>query len=581
MEFKLEYTPQDKQQEYHAIGSGRFVKFMPYLYNGFPMSDKIEAEKPLEERLERYKRGELTMLEQYIVELDNLIHEAVYGGARGGGKSYADSGEAGMLANIFPGIKVGIFRQTLGALNDSITDKLLNMLPKKLKDKKNGWKYQKKDNHILYQHNDSVIKLNYCENYQDALKYRGREYDIIIVDEECDLDNKTVNFLKSTLRTAKFIKFEDGTPCRYPIGHKNRYFIDKDGNVTKKLNVVNYPSFYRASVNPEGPGFIRVRDTYVYPTDYGKKVVEEKLTKNNGQVVIRRKAFIQALMIDNQYLNDDYEFQFKDMTKEERAKNVDGNWDVSDTNFFRKFRESIHTFENVEDLLTNEQKSYVKDGFEFPEYFECYGALDWGFYPDYAALGIWFMGDDLVVKRFEFIWQNKAINQASLYILELQEKYNFKMKALAIPHDMAKKGENYQNTKGEIIGFTKENVLNHYGIPTVVTTGRREDGWDKVHQLQAERNEDGSPLVRYHKSCIKTISGYQTLSRDPIKYKDIRDGQEDHCADSDRYLAVMYSKYLNTRKKIIQEKSWRQKLIEKNSSYNTQTTKHNFSKYMR
>jgi hypothetical protein len=83
MDFKLDYTPQDKQKEFHAIGSARFVKFMPYLYNGFPLSDKIEAEKPYEERKERYERGELTMLEQYIIELDNLIDEAVYGGSRG------------------------------------------------------------------------------------------------------------------------------------------------------------------------------------------------------------------------------------------------------------------------------------------------------------------------------------------------------------------------------------------------------------------------------------------------------------------------------------------------------------------
>ena len=79
MEFRLAYKPQDKQEDYHAIGSGKFVKFTPYLYNGFPMSDKVEAEKPYEERKERYERGELTMLEQYIVELDNIIHEAVYG----------------------------------------------------------------------------------------------------------------------------------------------------------------------------------------------------------------------------------------------------------------------------------------------------------------------------------------------------------------------------------------------------------------------------------------------------------------------------------------------------------------------
>ncbi len=151
-----------------------------------------------------------------------------------------------MDANIFPGIKIGIFRKTYAALNESITDKLLAMLPKELMGKSNGWRYIRKDNKIIFDHNNSTIKLCFCENYNDALKYRGYEFDIIIVDEEADLDNKTVNFLKSTLRTAKFVTYEDGSPVYYPAGHKKEFDIDGD------RKVVNYPTIYLYSCNPEG-----------------------------------------------------------------------------------------------------------------------------------------------------------------------------------------------------------------------------------------------------------------------------------------------------------------------------------------
>lgn len=83
VEFKINYEPQEVQKKYHAIGSGSFVEFMPQLYNGFSMDDKLETEKSIEERTERYARGELTMLEKYILQMDYLIHEAVYGGSRG------------------------------------------------------------------------------------------------------------------------------------------------------------------------------------------------------------------------------------------------------------------------------------------------------------------------------------------------------------------------------------------------------------------------------------------------------------------------------------------------------------------
>lgn len=474
-----------------------------------------------------------------------------------------------MLANIFPGIKIGVFRATYTSLNESITEKLLAMLPKDLKDKPGiGWKYVKKDNQIKFLHNGSVIKLCYCDSLQDAYKYRGWEFDVLIIDEECDLDDATVAFLKGTLRTAKFVTYEDGTPCRYPIGHEKRYLMDKDGNPTEELAYVKYLNISRSSVNPEGNGFIRVRDQFVRPTNYGKKVLERVKTLRNGVQVIRRRAFIQAKMEDNKFLNEDYELQFEGMSEAERLKNVEGNWDVSDSNFFRKFKSAKfakggHIIDDINEILNAEEREYVEPGQEFPNWFKCFGSLDWGFYPDYAALAVWYVGGNHVVKRYELLWNNLAINEAAQKILKLQEEYNFKMETLFVPHDMARAGELYQNSKGEVLGDTKEKVLAAYGIRTIVTRGERAEGWDKVHQLQAEMNSDGTPLFKIHSSCVKTIAQYQTLARDHIKYKDIRNGQEDHCADSDRYFAVPYSRFLNQDRAVVIELSHRDKLIKK------------------
>ena len=159
MEFTINYTPQKRQKIYHSYGSGKFHKYMHYFYNGFPMQDKAEMEAPLRERIQRLKTKGPNVTEQYIMELDNIVTEIGFGGSRGGGKSFADAGEGAMDANIFPDIKIGIFRQNYNALNESITEKLLAMLPRELKDKANGWKYSKKDNQIKFLHNGSVIKL--------------------------------------------------------------------------------------------------------------------------------------------------------------------------------------------------------------------------------------------------------------------------------------------------------------------------------------------------------------------------------------------------------------------------------------
>ncbi len=531
--------------------------------------------KPLEERMKRIEKvitGEEQLLnvERYIMELDNLVHEIGFGGSRGGGKSFADAGEGAMDANIFPSIKIGIFRKTYAALNESITDKLIDMLPRELRDKTNGWKYVRKDNQIIFNHNGSVIKLCYCENYNDALKYRGYEFDILIIDEEADLDNKTVNFLKGILRTAKFIKYEDGTPVYYPAGHPKEF--DEDG----ERKVVNYPTLYFFSCNPEGPGFIRVRDEFVRPTDYGQQIVETEKLLGSGKTVIRRKAFVQSKMKDNKYLNDDYEIQFSGMTDVERAKNVDGNWEVSDSNFFINFDEEMHGIKDANEILTKEQQDDVLNGQDFPSYWKCYGGLDWGFYPDYCALSVYFLGDSNVVKRYEFKWWRKSITEAAGWIIELEKKYNFHMEILAIPHDMAKAGEKYRNTKGEFLGETKEKVLKHYGIRTAVTRLSRADGWDKVHDLMYFKDDKGKPVWRIYKNCKMSISQFQTLSRDETKFNDIKEGQEDHFADSDRYFAILYSVHINPTKKIKEHKTHRQRVIDFELGKRTKTRKYNY-----
>ena len=78
-DFVIDYKPQARQKIYHSYGSGKFQPYMEFFYNGFPMSEKEEMEKPLSERMERLKRGDALAIERYIMELDNLVNEIGYG----------------------------------------------------------------------------------------------------------------------------------------------------------------------------------------------------------------------------------------------------------------------------------------------------------------------------------------------------------------------------------------------------------------------------------------------------------------------------------------------------------------------
>ena len=192
-------------------------------------------------------------------------------------------------------------------------------------------------------------------------------------------------------------------------------------------------------------------------------------------------------------------------------------------------------------------------------------------------MSIFYVGENSVVKRHEIRWWKKTISEAAEFILEKQDELGFKIKMLAIPHDMAKEGEIYRNTKGEVLGITKEKVLRKFGIPTLVTRASRIDGWDMLHDLMSLRREDDEkPVYRVHKSCIITMNGYETIAKDNNKKGDIKEGQEDHFPDSDRYFAVMYNTFIHPkRKEERKQKSFREQVQERAIAKRTTIRKYN------
>lgn len=103
----------------------------------------------------------------------------MYGGSRGGGKSYAVQRKAILLAFEYPGIKIMIIRRTFPELRENHALPLQSLL--------NGVaKYKEADKAFIFP-NGSRIKLGYCEHEGDVLQYQGQEWDVIFIDEATHL----------------------------------------------------------------------------------------------------------------------------------------------------------------------------------------------------------------------------------------------------------------------------------------------------------------------------------------------------------------------------------------------------------
>ena len=213
-----------------------------------------------------------------------------YGGARGGGKSWAMRRKFVLLAFRYAGLNLLLLRRTLPELNEN------HVLPLQ-RELAGAVPYHAAQRAFLFP-NGSRIKLGYCDREADVFQYQGQEYDVIGLEEATHFTESQMQFLLTCNRSVR----SDFTPRAYytcnpgGVGHAwvKRLFIDRD---------------YRNSERAE---------------DY---------------------VFIPARVTDNPVLlknNPDYVRTLENLPEHLRKAYLDGNWDVLEGQYFREFDRSRH-----------------------------------------------------------------------------------------------------------------------------------------------------------------------------------------------------------------------------------------------
>ncbi len=140
-------------------------------------------------------------MNRYVVGTPNARQQAffaadtryvAYGGARGGGKSWAVRKKAALLALRYPACKIMILRRTLPELRENHTRPLSADL--------NGIAVYKESDRTLTFPNGSLIRLGFCGNDSDVLQYQGQEYDFIFIDEATQLTEYQYMWISSCCR---------------------------------------------------------------------------------------------------------------------------------------------------------------------------------------------------------------------------------------------------------------------------------------------------------------------------------------------------------------------------------------------
>lgn len=216
-----------------------------------------------------------------------------YGGARGGGKSWAMRRKFVLLALRYDGLKILLLRRTFAELENNHILPLLSEL--------NGCATYSRDRRIFTFPNGSIIKLGYCDADMDVFQYQGQEYEVIGFEEATQFTEAQMNFIATSNRTTR----TDFSPRIYytcnpgGVGHNyiKRLFIDR--NFTE----------------------------YEDPNDY---VFIPAKVYDNAALMEADPAYVKNLMKLPDHLRRAY---------------LDGDWDVVDGQYFEEFSRAKHVIE--------------------------------------------------------------------------------------------------------------------------------------------------------------------------------------------------------------------------------------------
>lgn len=213
-----------------------------------------------------------------------------YGGARGGGKSWAMRRKFVLLANRYDGLRLLLLRRTLPELNENHVIPLMKELA--------GYAQYNKDQKVIKFPNGSRIKLGYCDAEEDVYQYQGQEYDVIGLEEATHFTEAQMQFLTTCNRSVR----TDFTPRMY------------------------------YTCNPGGVGHAWVKRLFIDRNYRGKEKPEDYV-------------FIPAKLTDNTVLmerNPGYMTVLENLPEHLRRAHLEGDWDALEGQYFEEFNRELH-----------------------------------------------------------------------------------------------------------------------------------------------------------------------------------------------------------------------------------------------
>jgi len=411
--------------------------------------------------------------------------EVFYGGARGGGKSYA------MLIDPLRYCdrqkhRCLLIRRSMPELRDLINHSQ-QLYPKAYPGAK--WREQEKEWRFP---SGAKIEFGYAENTTDALRYQGQSYTWIGIDELPQYPNADIyNFLRSSLRS-----------------------VDPE-----------IPVYMRATGNPGNVGSTWVKEMFVDPATPNERFSINIQTPVGNRSITRR--FIPAKLQDNPYLmqTEDYYIMLASLPEVQRKQFLEGDWGAYEDAAFPEFNRAVH----------------VVEPFDIPRNWHRFRSCDWGY--SSPACVLWFAIDfDNNLWIYRELYTKKVVADAfARKVLEMEHGEYIRYGVLD-SSTWARRGD-----VGPSIAETMITAGCRWR-PSDRSPRSRINGKLELHKRLSVRDKGDKkqPSLFVFDNCINLIRTLPLLPCDKNNPEDVDTHTEDHAYDALRYGCM--SRPINTER---------------------------------
>jgi len=412
--------------------------------------------------------------------------DVLYGGAAGGGKSFA------LLADPLrychnPNHRGLLLRRTLDELTELI-DKSRQLYTKafpgaKFRESKSTWHFP----------SGATIWFTYLDRDKDVTRFQGQAFNWIGIDEITQYPTPYVwDYLRSRLRaTDPELQSSLYMRCTANPGGVGGWWVKKMYIDSRTENVA-FPAYDIDTMKP-----------FTWPNGHEKA----------GQPLFYRK-FVPARLTDNPHLMADgqYEAMLRSLPEVERKRLLEGDWDVAEGAAFPEFSRARHVVEHFE-LPTNWPRIRAADyGYSSPSAV-LWGAIDW---------------DNNIWIYRELYAKHLTAEDLAGKILEAEELD-------PLPHYTVLDASCWNKTG---MGPSIAETMMRCGVRWTPSDRNRIQGKMEIHRRMADDPYTNEPRLRIFSSCQHTIKQLAGIPLSKTNSEDVDTKAEDHAYDALRYMLM-------------------------------------------